>query len=244
MRIKTIKYLNLILRTIFGGLPAFVGIETQTKCNLCCEYCPNSTIKRTFREMSLEMFIKICSTLSSAGFTGALHLHGYGEPLMDNRLCDLIKIAKRLLPHSTICVATNGDLLNSSLETHLSEVGLDRLIITRHDGGRLLPIRYVGKMKVEEGPIINTIHNRCGLIKLKKVKWKRLRICTESFHPFITANGDICFCCHDYNALQGFGLNVNDNEWLPKWCSSKNHLLAVVGPRPNACRSCRIGEYK
>ena len=76
---------------------------------------------------------------------------------------------------------------------HICPKLIDRLIITRHDGGRSFPIRYVGKMKVEEGPIANTIHNRCGLIKLKKVKWKRLRICTESFHPFITANGDICF---------------------------------------------------
>jgi MoaA/NifB/PqqE/SkfB family radical SAM enzyme len=58
-----------------------------------------------------------------------LHLHNYGEPLLDKKLPDKIKLAKQLGIHHTYLV-TNGSLLTPALSRQLIEAGLDEFKVS------------------------------------------------------------------------------------------------------------------
>lgn len=239
------RFIVRLTKFLTSPLPLIIGIETQTRCNRRCNYCPNSTQERVFHEMPVKMFLSVCTTLANAGFTGELHLHAYGEPLLDNRLGSLILMAKKILPKSDIHVATNGDFLTPKIESELACAGLSVLIVTRHDDPKSSStVRFREGMLIEEGPVARVIYNRIGLVNLPDMKWKRLKLCVDVLNLWIAATGDIAFCCHDYAAMQGTKINVADKDWLKRWGSFKNRLLrlsAIIGPRPVACRKCRVG---
>ncbi len=99
----------------FGTTDFFndINIETATECNRQCEYCPNSLSDRSRPEgafkMPISLYQSIIKQLAEIGFRGRISPHGYGEPLLDERLPDLVAYTHRLLPRGKIWIYSNGD---------------------------------------------------------------------------------------------------------------------------------------
>lgn len=237
-----------IFRAFSKRMPELVGIETQTACNRKCAFCPNANHTRKHTELPDETVRAILRTLAYEGFTGALHLHAYGEPLLDKRLPDLIRIAKWILPASKICVATNGDFLTDSLKDRLADAGLDQLYMTNYDDPAQVTSEENHKgMRITRRPFDFMLSNRAGGVTLAGVTWKRAPICFAAFRPWIFATGDIGYCCHDYAAGHGTGINVSDPAWVRKWNSAGrrfNRARSIFGPRPWQCAGCKVGKIK
>ncbi|MDA7979611.1 MAG: radical SAM protein [Pirellulales bacterium] len=116
--------MNLV-RTAF---PKTVRIETTNHCQADCSFCPRSTIGRDKGFMPQELFETVVQQCVVGG-ARLLHLHGFGEPLLDKRLAERIAYCKQFgIPR--VKIFTNGDLLRGETAQQLLESGLDEIKIS------------------------------------------------------------------------------------------------------------------
>ena len=116
-------------RQVFGN----ICIETDSSCNRKCLNCPVSFYPRPHKRMPDNVFKGIIDQLAQKKYQGEITLHWYNEPLLDNRLADLISLARSKCPKSYIYFATNGDFLNEGLFRSLLRAGLDYIFISCYD---------------------------------------------------------------------------------------------------------------
>ena len=110
--------------------PPEIWIENTNSCNASCVMCPRDKHIRPLGFMKLELFTKLIDEIVTFPRpVQRLHLHNYGEPLLDQELTRRIRYAKeRGIKH--LYFVSNGSLLNSELSRELIEAGLDELKIS------------------------------------------------------------------------------------------------------------------
>jgi MoaA/NifB/PqqE/SkfB family radical SAM enzyme len=110
-------------------LPAVILIENTNCCNAQCVMCPRETLTRKRGCMEFGLFEKIMKELASANRKPVVHLHGFGEPLLDTSLPERIKLAKTCgIKHTYI--VTNASLLFPETARKLISAGLDTMKIS------------------------------------------------------------------------------------------------------------------
>lgn len=129
-----------------GRFPAVVRIETTNACNAKCTICPHRDIQRPIRQMDDGLFTTIIDECVRAGCR-EVHLHNFGEPLLDKQLEERIRYAKgKGLPK--VKIFSNGSLLNEPRARRLIEAGLDEIKIsfdgaTREEFERIrVPLKF------------------------------------------------------------------------------------------------------
>ncbi|MBN2439602.1 MAG: radical SAM protein [Deltaproteobacteria bacterium] len=104
-------------------------IENTNCCNAQCVMCPRDTLTRKRGFMEFELFEKIMKELSGASRKPVVHLHGFGEPLLDTLLPERIKLAKTCgIKHTYI--VTNASLLFPETSRKIIHAGLDTMKIS------------------------------------------------------------------------------------------------------------------
>ena len=93
-----------------GRFPPLVRIETTNACNSKCTICRHCDIQRPIRQMDQSLFTQIVDECVAWGCR-EIHLHNFGEPLLDNRLEDRVRYAKRQ-GIATVKIFSNGSLLS------------------------------------------------------------------------------------------------------------------------------------
>ena len=110
-------------------LPAVLLIENTNCCNAQCVMCPRETLTRKRGFMEFGLFEKIMKELSGASRKPVVHLHGFGEPLLDPLLSEKIKLAKTCgIKHTYI--VTNASLLFPETARKIIHAGLDTMKIS------------------------------------------------------------------------------------------------------------------
>jgi len=129
-------YNALNKRATYGRDDIFtaIDIETNSRCNLKCTYCPVSMYDRGDHFMSDELFRKVVDDLASFPFPyqGRVSPHFYGDPLIDDRLPTLLAYVREKLPLSSIIIHTNGIKLTREKFRALVDAGVTGFLITRH----------------------------------------------------------------------------------------------------------------
>jgi radical SAM protein with 4Fe4S-binding SPASM domain len=111
-----------------GKFPRTVRVETTNHCQADCSFCPRSTIGRAKGFMKQELFEKVVRECADGGCR-LIHLHGFGEPLLDKQLPERIRFCKQSgIPR--VKIFTNGDLLRGELAQRLLESGVDEIKIS------------------------------------------------------------------------------------------------------------------
>lgn len=110
-----------------------VAIETLGECNYKCAYCPVSVTPKRQGRMSQETYEKVLDDLVHIDGDVQLRLHFYNEPLLDKRLPDFIRLAKKKLPNTYVRVVSNGNLLTLQVAEKLFSAGLDNLAVSGHE---------------------------------------------------------------------------------------------------------------
>ncbi len=110
-------------------LPSVLLIENTNCCNAQCVMCPRDTLTRKRGFMEFGLFEKIMQELSGARRKPVVHLHGFGEPLLDPLLPERIKLAKACGIKQTYIV-TNASLLFPETSRKIIEAGLDAMKIS------------------------------------------------------------------------------------------------------------------
>lgn len=109
--------------------PSQILIENTNCCNALCVMCPRDTLTRKRGFMGFALFEKIMNELSGASRKPVVHLHGFGEPLLDALLPERIKLAKSCGIKQTYIV-TNASLLFPEISKSLIAAGLDAMKIS------------------------------------------------------------------------------------------------------------------
>lgn len=110
-----------------------VEIETINRCNGTCSFCPiNKNIDpRPKAVMEWGMFESIIEQLKEINYSGRLALFSNNEPLLDDRIIEWNKYARRELPNARMHLFTNGTLMTLDKFNTLVEI-LDELIIDNY----------------------------------------------------------------------------------------------------------------
>lgn len=103
--------------------PISLNLEITNRCNCNCIMCSRENIKN-FQDINFEKFKFIYDQIKPA----FISMHGYGEPLLNNDLFDMIKYAKKNKSNTTI--TTNMILMNDDMLKKFLDSGLDLLKIS------------------------------------------------------------------------------------------------------------------
>ena len=113
-----------------GEIPRLVAIETTSRCNAACSFCPYSkkaTEKVAMDQALFEKIIEDCRAFPLAKIEPLLN----GEPFVDPRLVERLEHIKRRLPRTVLHLVTNGNAMVPRRIDELAEIGgVDRLIIS------------------------------------------------------------------------------------------------------------------
>ena len=103
--------------------PRFIQLETVTKCNAKCPFCPQNEIVREPARMPEATWKKIVDDTRGWGVTYRPFLTN--EPFVDNRMPEMVRYIKQNDPPARVEFNTNGELVSEKLGAELLEAGLD-----------------------------------------------------------------------------------------------------------------------
>ncbi len=110
-------------------LPSVILIENTNCCNAHCVMCPREKLTRKPGVMAFALFEKIIREVSGAKRKPIVHLHGFGEPLLDESIPERIRLAKAFGVKHTYLV-TNASLLFAGTARKIIGAGLDEMKIS------------------------------------------------------------------------------------------------------------------
>lgn len=120
--------IGTLFNSIHNKFPDTVQIETTNACNSRCIICPHKKMGRSIKTMDNNIFKKVIDECAKFN-CGNVHLHNFGEPLLDTNIVQRIKYAKdKGLPR--IKIFSNGSLLSQEMSENLIKAGLDEIKIS------------------------------------------------------------------------------------------------------------------
>lgn len=121
-----------------GLYPLFqqVLIETRTDCNNNCPFCPHHFNDKPLGIMNWDTYKRIIEELVNIGFSGRVALMVSNEPLLEDRLIEMIDFAKSKSSRLFLDITTNGKLLTLDYVDTLFSHGLDNLNVNDYRGDR------------------------------------------------------------------------------------------------------------
>jgi len=110
--------------------PKQVWIENTNHCNATCVMCPRELLTRSKKIMSFDLYERLINEISQYNhLVERVHMHNFGEPLLDKRLAEKVKLAKdHGIKH--VYFVTNASLLNANNAKNLIQSGLDEFKIS------------------------------------------------------------------------------------------------------------------
>lgn len=120
--------LGAILNMTMGRFPAVVRVETTNNCNARCRICPHLEMTRPVTVMDEDLYRSIIDECA-ANKCHTVHLHNFGEPLLDKALPERISYAKHK-GIGKVKIFSNGSLLSGETATRLLQSGLDEIKIS------------------------------------------------------------------------------------------------------------------
>lgn len=233
-----------------------IEINPTELCNRTCSFCPRSDPKiypNQNLNMSLETVKVLKNQLALTDYQGDIHITGFGEPLLNPDILELIHIFSTGYHTELI---TNGDRLLKGNITHqqLKSAGLNLLIVDCYDGeshvnfmNELLQsceISYRIRDHYDDGTEklieLYNFNNRGGITKPKEV----YRPCWMPFYKvFLDWNGDVRICCNDWSRKQKPFGNIHktsiDDIWMSEeFVEVRKKLAKGLRKDLPACKGC------
>lgn len=230
----------------------FLGIETINTCNRSCYFCKHGDVKVSEKKLPFETIIKICKELNEMNFIGNIRTQHINEPLLDDRIFDIIEyLRKNTHRDNKIEMTTNGDFLTKDKLDLLIQKGVTNLAVSAYTDNhfnKILELNqhydfHIKDMRPNSHKMITSLTNRNGTIynlnfsekqktifKLKN-KYLQNTFCHRPFQQMIiNADGKIALCCEDMYAQCNIG-SIFDNTVEELWTGEvltnyRKHLMS------------------
>jgi MoaA/NifB/PqqE/SkfB family radical SAM enzyme len=111
-----------------GDFPRTVQIETTNACNARCIICPYTYMQRPVATMVDGLYAKLIDECARHNCPD-VHLHNFGEPLLDPKLPERIRYAKEK-GLKRVKLFSNGALLGPQKASEICNAGLDEIKIS------------------------------------------------------------------------------------------------------------------
>jgi MoaA/NifB/PqqE/SkfB family radical SAM enzyme len=184
-----------------------IQVQTIECCNLKCSFCPNKFLSRSGSLMNLDTYKHILDDLAQLNFSGRFSPYLMNEPMMDERIAQLIALAREKIPQAYIYISTNGTLLDQEKLYQLSESGLTLLGISAYDDKIEQHLKSLDLSNLKCKVVVKRytqafkdifFYNRGGLLDLGKDSVPEER-CRKPFRQmYINYKGEAVLCCSDY----------------------------------------------
>lgn len=102
----------------------WIQVEVTSHCNAACIYCPNPLITKK-QHMPLALFKRLLPYL---GYTDLVYLQGWGEPLLNKDIFNMIRACKA--KGKRVGFTTNGMLLSDENIRRIVDLDVDILCIS------------------------------------------------------------------------------------------------------------------
>ena len=126
--------------------PFAVQVEFSEGCNLYCNFCGLQGIReqkaKNYRFMTARTANRIASQLAEAGWNARIEFAMHGEPTMNPKLVNLVRIFRHHLPRNQLMMTSNGGGIVKSptaLLTALFEAGLNVYALDAYEYVNLAP---------------------------------------------------------------------------------------------------------
>lgn len=236
--------------------PDSIEIETDSRCNRSCFYCPvnKKDFDRGSGQMSGELFKKIIIDLAEAGYNGIIRPHLFNEPLLDTRLTGFIKFTKEHLPEVDIEILSNGDFLDVETYSALINVGVKAIRVTQHGSRPSEKLNKLLEYLFRNVDIENRLRyrvfskdkplaNRGGLVDPDVLNVNPEAKCEWPMENMaINFRGNILLCCNDFMGRHIFGDALEKNVidiWNSKQFKSTRKKLREGDLFLEICRKCQ-----
>lgn len=232
-------------------------IETQSLCNRKCPSClRNSTpdkdaVSSWFEknQLPLETIAKIFEQVASMGHTGNVCLSHYNEPLMDERIVEIVKMSKGHGFKSTF-FGSNGDFLTEELAAELDGVvdtiGFSLYMPDPERSRRKEWIKGLFKktsITIGNGDHMITHYSPLCDVEVEAKKHCGRRCMRPQDRLIINHKGEMLLCCDDLIGHFDLG-NINEKTAVELWndekrCKLVSALSKAGGRRIHEhCLSC------
>jgi len=226
--------------------PYIVMLETISQCKGTCAFCPANRLvdKRGVNLMPFDVLEKAFDELGRLGYRSWLSFHVNNEPLLDERLSEILRLARRKVPGAFLQFWTNGTLLDWDKHRTLFESGLNFMRINNYSrAGRwhrnvkefLEEFRrspYARDPMLEVVAYISdpdaVLTNKGGAAP-NKLAGPGFVAPSEKCHlPIyqfpVNFRGDVFLCCHDnfYSCLMG---SLRDSTIVDIWNSPRYRAI-------------------
>ncbi|MCA9230522.1 MAG: SPASM domain-containing protein [Planctomycetales bacterium] len=189
--------------------PRTVRIETTNHCNAACTFCPRETIGRKKEFMDQQLFEKIIDQCAAGG-TKLIHMHNFGEPLLDKQLPERIRYAKdKGIPR--VKLFCNGSLLRGKMAEGLLDAGIDEIKVSL-DGSDAEEFNQL-RIGLDHGSVVENTRN-----------FRRMRDDRGLSKPAVVA---ACVTSSDKKKTEELVEDVVDHiDWasLHNWAGSRKWL--------------------
>jgi MoaA/NifB/PqqE/SkfB family radical SAM enzyme len=151
---------RFIRRVVLFGRSPFVTVEPTNFCNLSCPECPtgNGTAGRSKGYMDIALYSKIIEQCRNHCLY--LNLYFQGEPLLHEKICDMVAIAYKAKIFTEI--SSNGQLLTDDIARGLVDSGLSRITFSVDS------INQAGYERYRKGGSLHAVNEACKAIN----KWR------------------------------------------------------------------------
>lgn len=109
--------------------PKSICLETYSLCNGACKFCPYPSIKDNKNILPDNLVYKLIDEISTHDIE-RFSLFNNNEPLLDNRIYNFIRYAKKKMPHIRQTLSSNGRLLSAEIIEKSINIGVDRFFIS------------------------------------------------------------------------------------------------------------------
>ncbi len=237
-------------------------IETINYCNNDCEFCPANIYSDRRDHMLLDwrLIEKIARELHSINYNKQINLFSNGEPLLDNRIIDIAKLFREMVPQAKLVIYTNCKLLDVDLFMKL--IALLDLIVLNNYQPEMAKVNSIvsdcyhlalshgleEKVEIRRRNKKEILTTKGGLAPNKRIEKTILTPCILPFKQMvIKASGNIVLCCNDVFESNIVG-NIKEYSLLELWESPTLKKLrdgiSMGRENINICSLCDVRPFE
>lgn len=229
---------NLVLFDNYP-IPSFIEINISPTCNRKCDFCPRAHgWKDEGQYTTVEQILKIKSDLEEIGFTGIVCFCGFGEPLQNPNVSEIISSIKS--ERWTTELVTNGDFLTREI----AEIP-DHVSVSMYDGEHQIEkfnklLDGLSFSLRERWQSFDTLTNRSGYVNYGGDVDITKPCNYPLYYMFINHNGNTYLCPQDWSKEHILG-NVFSDHLMNVWKDStyeKYRKILLENRNISPCNNC------